>query len=208
MAVLHDLELKVLTLLSSGLSDRDVYTQLNLDEKTLSGLWEQIAEKLQTLEPTTISDYELIVRYERIERRRLEGEVWANEARLNALIDTAPEAVFVINGHSGRILKCNNRALTMFGYSPRELIGHEMELLVSPEIRTVHIAYRKGFLNSVRKREMGYHPPIEALRKDGSTILLEIALTATQATDDVMVVCRPVSADSVAGPLPQSAESS
>lgn len=207
MAVLDDLEIRLLEMLSSGLSDRDAYTRLNLDERTLNVLWEQIGEKLQTLEPVTVSDYELILSYERIERRRLEREVWANEARLNALIDTAPEAVFVINGHTGRILKCNNRALTMFGYAPRELIGHEMEILVSPEIRTVHVAYRKGFLNSVRKREMGYHPPIEALRKDGSTIVLDIALTATQATDDVMVVCRPVTADSASSPLFQSSES-
>jgi PAS domain S-box-containing protein len=92
----------------------------------------------------------------------------------------------------------------MFGYSPRELVGHEVEMLVLPEVRDVHVAYRNGFLNSVRKREMGYHPPIEALRKDGSTIWLDIALTATQATDDVMVVCRPVQASTPTTPLVQS----
>src|SRR5690349_15047132 len=112
-------------MLSSGASDRDACSRMFLDERALDVLWESIRQKLQTLEPKTVEDYELVLRYERVERRKLEGEVWANEARLNALIDTAPEAVFVVNGRSGRILKCNNQALVMFGYSPRELIGHE-----------------------------------------------------------------------------------
>jgi len=51
---------------------------------------------------------------------------------------------------------------------------------------------------------MGYHPPIEALRKDGSKIWLEIGLTATQASEDVMVVCRPVEISAPPASLVQS----
>jgi PAS domain S-box-containing protein len=169
--------------------------RLEITERELSVTWLHITEKLSDLNPTTNEQYDLLLRFERVQRHRLDGEIWASEARLNALMDISPEAVFVVNGRSGRILKVNNKAQTMLGYSPRELVGRSVEMLVPSDKREVHVAYRNGFLNSVRKREMGYHPLIEALKKDGTLIQLEIALTATQATDDVMVVCRPALED-------------
>jgi hypothetical protein len=36
---------------------------------------------------------------------------------------------------------------------------------------------------------MGYHPPIFAKRADGSEIEVSVALTASVADDEVMVVC-------------------
>jgi hypothetical protein len=44
-------------------------------------------------------------------------------------------------------------------------------------------------LRSVRKREMGYHPPITGLKRYGTEVRMSIALTATVKDDDVMVVC-------------------
>jgi PAS domain S-box-containing protein len=120
----------------------------------------------------------------------LEGEIWAGEARLNALMDIAPEAIVLANGRSGRILKANHQASVIFGYTLRELVGLPVEALVPSDLHDIHVKYRQGFLHNVRKREMGYHPPIQAVRKDGSLVELDIALTATAATDDVMVVCR------------------
>ncbi len=36
---------------------------------------------------------------------------------------------------------------------------------------------------------MGYHPPIFAVKGDGSEVEVAIALTATFSDEDVMVVC-------------------
>lgn len=190
MPSLDQRERDALELLASGMSERDACVRLGVDERSLGVLWQNISDKLTELTPSTVEEYDLLLRYERVERRRLEGEIWANEMRLNALMDISPEAIFLVNGRSGRILKANNQAQQMLGYSPRELIGKSVEMLVPNHKRDIHVAYRNGFLNSVRKREMGYHPLIEALKKDGTTVQMEIALTATQATDDVMVVCR------------------
>jgi PAS domain S-box-containing protein len=189
---LSNREREVFDLLAAGLKERDASDRLDLDDVEVEYLWRSIRVKLQTMEPESFEDYEMLLDYERIERRILEREVWAGEARLNALMDTAPEAVFLVAGQSGRILKVNNNAITMFGYTPRELVGMVMEELIMPNRRAIHEKYRVGFLNSVRKRELGYHPPIFAMRKDGTKIQLDIALTATVKTDDVMVVCRQV----------------
>lgn len=187
---LTDQEREVLGLLRSTLSRREVCNRLQLTEDEIAVIWNGIGDKLSSREPNKPEDLETLLAFEKVERYRLEGEVWAAEARLNALMDTSPDIIFLIQGQSGRILTINNAAVKALGYSPAELVGQVMEMLVPEEKKEIHVSYRRGFLNSVRKREMGYHPPIKALCKDGSVLDLDIALTATQATDDVMVVCR------------------
>ncbi len=187
-------QLAVFELLGGGLSPREVSFKLKIPEAEVTEVWSEIAIRIQSSEAVSIADFGRVATYDRIERQRLEAELWASEARLTALMDTAPEAVFLIDGRSGRILKVNNRALLLLGYSPRELLHQPMEMLLAENLRTKHVGLRNGFLASVRKREMGYHPPILALTKSGQMIELDIALTATASTDDVMVVCNPVGA--------------
>jgi len=160
-----------------------------MTEAQFEEIWVELSQRLQTSVPVSVKDYAAMALYDRIERHALEAELWASEARLTALMDTAPDAILLIEGRSGRILKVNNRALMILGYSPRELLNHPMEMLLDPEIRTKHVGLRRGFLSSVRKREMGYHPPITAYTKGGKLVQFDIALTATASTDDVMVVC-------------------
>lgn len=176
--------------LVSGYTERETCHRLGLEPAQLNTVWERIRSEFETEESETAEDVELRDAYHRVERRRLESELWASEARLAALMETAPEAILVIEGRTGKILRVNNQSVMLFGYTMRELIGASMEILVPDELKNIHESYRLGFLNSIRKREMGYHPLIQAVCKDGSTVALDIALTATSATDDVMVVCR------------------
>jgi PAS domain S-box-containing protein len=180
----------ILDVLASGLSEREACQRLKLSEAQVGSAWLALGQRFETSIGETIEDYRLRSAYDRVERQRLEAELWASEARLTALMDTATEAIFLIHGRSGRILKANDQALLLLGYTPREVINQTMEMLVPAEVRTKHVALRTGFLNNIRKREMGYHPPIFAVTKDGRKIELDIALTATASTDDVMVVCK------------------
>lgn len=181
--------LAVIESLSSGYTFREAAMRLKLSDQEIARSWTEVTERVQSHVPESLDDYRLLATCERIERQRLEAELWASEARLNALMDTAPDAVFLIEGRSGRILKANNRALQLFGYTPRELLNSPMEMLLESDVKAKHVGLRRGFLSSVRKREMGYHPPIHALTKEGRRLKLDIALTATASTDDVMVVC-------------------
>lgn len=191
---LNDRQREILDSLSSGYTERETYMRLRMDQSELSKAWQQIREMFETHTADSLEEADLRDAFHRVERRRLEAELWASEARLAALMDTAPEAILVINGRTGRIERTNNQSMLLFGYPMRELIGGTMEMLVPDDIKELHVAYRQGFLSSVRKREMGYHPPIHAVCKDGRLVQLDIALTATAATDDVMVVCRLIEA--------------
>jgi len=188
---LSDQEKQVLDSLASGYTDRETYLRLSISEVEFGKIWQRIKDEFEGNVADTFEETHIRHAYHRVERRRLEAELWASQARLTALMDTAPEAIFVINGRTGLIESVNNQVVLMLGYSKRELIGVKMEMLIPDDLKEIHVAYRQGFLNSVRKRELGYHPPIHAVCKDGTLLQLDIALTATAATDDVMVVCKP-----------------
>lgn len=206
---LSEQEREVLASLVSGYTERETYLKLGLSGSEFDEVWLRIKAEFESNAADTMEETDLRHAYHRVERRRLEAELWASEARLAALMDILPDAVLVVDGRSGKIQQANHEAARLFGYTLRELLGREMEMLVGADLRKIHVAYRQGFLNSVRKREMGYHPPILAVRKDGSEIRLDIALTATSATDDVMVVCQisePAAPASLKEDRPQSGE--
>jgi len=181
----------VFDLLAGGMSLHQASVQLRIPEREASTEWDRIVARLTEFAPRSLEDFKMLATFERIQRLAAEAQLWASETRFEALLDIAPSAILVINGRSGRILSCNQEAVALFGYSQRELSELPVEALVPVDVRAKHVQLRNGFLSNVRKRQLGYHPPIVAHRKDGTEIELEIGLTATGATDDVMAVCRP-----------------
>ncbi len=174
---------EVLSLMSKGTSDFDICRQLALTPERYASALDRIKKRAEQ-ESHDAGRY-----YEKALKLRAEATLTSLQARFKALFDTIPQAVLVIDGRSGQIKQCNAVAEQLLGYQPGELVGRSVEDLVPERYRAIHPAYRLGFLNSVRKREMGYHPPIFGLRKDGAEVEMSIALTATPADDDVMVVC-------------------
>lgn len=174
---------KVLQLLSEGLADHEVCRELRMSPNLLRQAIERI-EQRATVETEDAGRF-----FERALRKRAENRIVSMEARFQALKQIIPQAVLIVDGRSGIIKDANALACQLFGFTEGELVGKKVEELVPDEHRAVHTAYRLGFLASIRKREMGYHPPIYGLRSDGTTVEVAIALTATTADDDVMVVC-------------------
>ncbi len=175
----------VLALLSKGMPDYQVCKMLGITVPSLENAIERTDEWLEE-HP---QDVELRLLYERALRARLENTLRGMQARFAALLDGMLSAVLIVNGRTGIIRQVNRQAETLFGYPQGQLVGVSVELLVPEHHRTIHPAYRIGFLASIRKREMGYHPPIFALRADGEKIEVAISLTSSSTDDDVMVVC-------------------
>ena len=175
----------VAALLGAGAIDTHVCRELGLTpaqfERTVQRIAAFVAETADLTHPMALC--------ERALRCRADGKRRSIAARFRALMETASEAVLVVDGRSGVIREANDRAAGLFGRSRLELVGLSVEELVPDSIRSIHAAYRLGFLASSRRREMGHHPGIVAVRPDESRSELAIALTATNNDDDVMVVC-------------------
>lgn len=168
-----------------GVPDLEVCRQFGLLPSQLDEVLDRVAARAATIEV----EEDAAAMYERALRKRAENSAKSLEGRFHALMDASPNAVLVVNAMNGIIDQANQVAAQLFGYPVDQLVGRSMEDLVPTKIRAIHPAYRIGFLTSVRKRKMGYHPPIFALRSDGTEIEVAIALTAALSDEEVMVVC-------------------
>ncbi len=183
MKALSKVDQSVLTLLSEGLADYEVCQRLVMTHQSFS----KSLKRIQTRAEVQSDDAGRF--YERALKTRAERHTVSLSARLHALMDIVPQAVLLVDGRTGAIKEFNQAACQLFGYTPAQLKKITIEDLVSPEVRSVHHAYRRGFMSNVRKRAMGYHPPISGVRRDGSVVEIAVGLTATAADDDVMVIC-------------------
>lgn len=176
---------EIVTLIGQGVSDVEVCRRFGL----LAADLESRMERFRRWTESQPADETPALLLERALRRRAENAVASLQARFRALLDASPEAVMVVDAMTGTIREVNANAATLFGYSAADLVGRSVEDLVPASLRGIHGAYRVGFLASARKRAMGYHPPIFAVRADGSEVEIAVALTCAPADEEVMVVC-------------------
>jgi PAS domain S-box-containing protein len=87
-----------------------------------------------------------------------------------------PDALLVVDGQ-GVIVLANPAATTLLGYSTDELIGLPVDALVPEAIRPRHAAYREAYERNPRPRPMGTQMDLVAKRRDGSEVMVEIALS-------------------------------
>jgi two-component system cell cycle sensor histidine kinase/response regulator CckA len=99
------------------------------------------------------------------------------EAFNRAILDTALDCIITIDS-SGCVREFNLAAERVFGFTREEAVGQELaELIVPPALRAKH---RQGLAHYLKTGEgpvLGRRIEINAIRSDGSEILVELAIT-------------------------------
>src|SRR5262249_1644602 len=95
---------------------------------------------------------------------------------LAAFFRFAPDAVIVVD-EKGRIARVNGQVKTMFGYTNRELVGKQIEVLIPARYRRRHVEHRIVYMSAPRLRGMGVDLDLYARRKDGSEFPADIMLS-------------------------------
>jgi PAS domain S-box-containing protein len=96
-----------------------------------------------------------------------------------ALFAASPDALLLVD-QAGSIRLANPTAAKLLGYTVEELVGLGVDELVPDTIRPRHAAYREAYSRAPRARPMGTQMELVAKRRDGSEVMVEIALSPLQ----------------------------
>jgi len=131
----------------------------------------------------------LAERFNEMTARRAAAEeaLRASEERFRILVESSPNAILLVD-RDGRIVLANGRIEGILGYTPEELIGTSVEQLVPVELRARHLGDRLAYLQAPRVRTMAAGRSLAALRRDGTSVPVDIALSPITVAGELHVL--------------------
>jgi PAS domain S-box-containing protein len=124
----------------------------------------------------------LIISSDITEEIRLTQELERTTAFAEALLESAPDAMVIVDGE-GTIRLANAELERLFGYDRETLAGRPVEVLVPQR----HRGHRTGFLAAVAARPMGAERQLTGRRGDGTEFPVEISLNPLVTDAGVLV---------------------
>jgi len=121
------------------------------------------------------------------DRREMLLSLENRESELRAIINTAVDAIIVIDRHA-LIRLYNPAAESIFGYSVHEVLGKNVKMLMPSPFRESHDHYVQNFLRSGIPRIIGSGRAVTGLRKDGSTFPIQLTVSEVRQGNSVQFV--------------------
>jgi PAS domain S-box-containing protein len=103
------------------------------------------------------------------ERRR-------DAAVVRTILNTVEEAIITID-HEGIVKDLNPSAARVFGYSPEEVVGRNVRMLMPEPYRREHDGYLRAYLSTGHGKVIGRGREVTGQRKDGSIFPMELSVS-------------------------------
>jgi PAS domain S-box-containing protein len=121
-----------------------------------------------------------------VTRLRMTEALARSESRLRAVIDTAMDAVVSMDD-KGRVSGWNAQAETILGWSAAEALGRPLdELVIPPAHRAAHRQGLANYLATGVGRVLGQRLELQAQKKDGTSITVELSITPVHAAGSLV----------------------
>jgi two-component system sensor kinase FixL len=105
------------------------------------------------------------------------------QAQLQSILDTVPEAMIVIDDH-GLMRSFSAAAERLFGWSAKEVIGKNVSILMPAPYRQEHDGYLLRYRDTGERRIIGIGRIVVGERRDGSTFPMELAVGEARIGDE------------------------
>ena len=102
-------------------------------------------------------------------------ELTQEDSLLQIVLQTVLDGMIVIDS-AGCVQSFNRAAEKIFGYSPDEVIGRNVKVLMPAPYQAEHDGYLHNFLTTGEKKVIGIGREVSARRKDGSIFPLELGV--------------------------------
>ncbi|WP_197528973.1 PAS domain S-box protein [Aeoliella mucimassa] len=101
------------------------------------------------------------------------------EARLQAILDTAVEAIITID-ERGRCESINAAVEKMFGYTAEELLGNNISVLMPEPFHSEHDGYLTKYMHTGEQKVIGIGREAYGLHKDGHQFPIRLSVSEIQ----------------------------
>jgi PAS domain S-box-containing protein len=109
------------------------------------------------------------------------------EARFQALLEAAPDALFITD-RAGRIAYMNRRAEEVFGVSRRDVEGRSADLLIPERLRLERSIESEANFLAPKQLQPGYGGEYLCLRGDGTEILVEASRSPLETAEGMVIL--------------------
>ena len=151
---------------------------LNKLKKSLEEKVSQRTEELRQANQSLLKAYD--------EKISAAQELQNKELELRTILAHANDAYICMNAE-GLITAWNKQAEHTFGWSQEEAIGRKLEkLIIPPEMQSGHRAGLSTYLHEKSARMLGSRVELEAIRKDGIRIPVELQINALEINHQVL----------------------
>jgi PAS domain S-box-containing protein len=116
-----------------------------------------------------------------IDRRETAEALRLSEQRYRVITETAQDAIFTIDANS-RILFVNRSVERLLGYTPEELIGRNLDVIIPERYRNAHRAGLERYMRTHTRNIAWSGVQLPGLHRDGHEVALE--LTFGESTAD------------------------
>ncbi len=113
-------------------------------------------------------------------------EIVQSEERYRSLVRSAHDGIVAID-RKGKVILFNEAAVKMFGYSPEEVIGQPLTMLLVEQYITKHIGGVSRFFETGETTLIGKTIEMEGSRRDGQAFPVELSLSASGVEDSLIV---------------------
>lgn len=104
--------------------------------------------------------------------------------RNHTILENIADGIIAIDSQ-GLITSFNPAASRVFGYSPHQVIGRNVSMLMPEPHRSAHDGYLRRYLQTGEQRIMGAPREVEGIRSDGSLFSLELSVSEVPGAEGV-----------------------